>query len=121
VAGNCAAAQDIPRISIQELKKIMDAGAPITIVDAQPRDVYREGHIKGAISLPWRSQIPLEDVWNIPKDKPLVTYCDCGPGESDSADVAAQLIQFGYDVVKVLGDPSVKGWSQAGYPMERDK
>jgi rhodanese-related sulfurtransferase len=118
---NAAAQGTVPRISVQELKKMMDSGKPVTIVDAQPKEVYKEGHIKGAISLPWRSQIPLEDVWNLPKGKPIVTYCDCGPGESDSADVAAQLIQYGYDDVKVLGDPSIKGWKQAGYPMEKGK
>ena len=114
-----ATAQDVLRISIQELKKMMDGGKPVTIIDAQPKDVYKAGHIKGAISLPWKSQIPLEEMWNIPKDKPIVTYCDCGPGESDSADVASQLIQFGFEDVKVLGDPSIKGWREAGYPIER--
>jgi len=116
-----AMAQDVPRINIQELKKMMDSGKAVTIIDAQPKDVYKDGHIKGAISLPWRSQIPLEDVWNIPKDKLVVTYCDCGPGESDSADVASQLLQFGFENVKVLGDPSIKGWKDAGYPVEKGK
>jgi rhodanese-related sulfurtransferase len=118
---NAYAQGDIPRISIQELKKLLDSGKPVTIVDAQPKEVYKEGRIKGAISMPWRSQIPLEDVWNLPKDKPVVTYCDCGPGESDSADVASQLIQFGFENVKVLADPSIKGWKAAGFPMEKEK
>ena len=116
-----AAAQgDIPRISIQELKTMMDNGTPVTIIDAQPKAVYKEGHIKGALSLPWKSEIPLEDVWNLPKDKPIVTYCDCGPGEADSADVASQLLQFGFENVRVLGDPSIKGWKKAGYPMDKE-
>jgi phage shock protein E len=121
VAGcvHAAAQGDIPRISIQELKAMMDSGKPVTIIDAQPKEVYKEGHIKGAISLPWKSQIPLEDVWNLPKDKPIVTYCDCGPGEADSADVASQLLQFGFENVRVLGDPSIKGWKKANYPLEK--
>jgi rhodanese-related sulfurtransferase len=110
----------VSRISIQDLKKMMDAGKPVTIIDVQPKDVYKSGHIKGAISIPWKSQIALEDVFNLPSDQPIVTYCDCGPGESDSADVASQLIQMGYDDVKVLGDPSIKGWKAAGYPMEKE-
>ena len=115
-----AGAQDVPRISIQELKKMVDSGKPPTIIDVQPKDVYKAGHIKGAISLPWKSQIPLEDVWNLPKDRPIVTYCDCGAGEADSSDVASQLLQYGFDNVKVLGDPSIKGWKEAGYPMEKE-
>lgn len=116
----CLAMQaDAPRISIEELKKMMDDGEEVTIIDAQPEDVYAEGHIKGAISIPWKSQIALEDVWNLPNDIPIIVYCDCGPGEADSADLAKQLIQMGYYDVVVLKDPSIKGWKKAGYPIEK--
>lgn len=110
---------DVPRVSIQELKKMMDNGTPVTILDVQPKEVYDMGHIKGAISIPWKSQIALEDVWSLPNDQLTVTYCDCGPGESDSADVAAQLINFGFDNVKVLQDPSIRGWKEQNYPIEK--
>ena len=116
-----AAQEDIPRISIQELKKMMDDGTPVTILDVQPREVYEEGHIKGAISLPWKSQIALEDVWSLPTDQLIVVYCDCGPGEADSASIAAQLFQMGYENVKILKDPSIRGWKELGYPIERKK
>jgi phage shock protein E len=120
MAGIDAAAQvDVPRISIQELKKMIDAGKPVTIIDVQPKAVYKTGHIKGAISIPWKSQIALEDVFSLPSEKPVVTYCDCGPGESDSANIASQLLQMGFADVKVLGDPSIRGWKAAGYPMEK--
>ncbi len=114
-----AVAQDVPRISIQELKKMMDEGKPVTIVDVQPKDVYREGHIKGAVSLPWKAQISVDEVFSLPKNNPIVVYCDCGPGESDSADVGSQLLQLGLENVKVLADPSIKGWKDAGYPMAK--
>ena len=110
---------DVPRISIQELKKMMDNGTPVTVIDVQPKDIYAMEHIKGAISLPWKSQIALEDVWSLPSDQPIVTYCDCGPGESDSANVASQLFNFGFDNVKVLQDPSIRGWKELDYPMEK--
>ena len=110
---------DVPRISIQELKAMMDKGTEVQIIDTQPRDVYAAGHIKGAISLPWKSQIALEDVWNLSSEILIVTYCDCGPGEADSSSVASQMMDMGYDV-KVLKDPSIKGWKKAGYPMEKE-
>jgi len=117
----CFAMQaDIPRISIQELKAMMDKGTEITIIDAQPKEIYKEGHIKGAISIPWKSQIALEDVWSIPSDATIITYCDCGPGEADSADIASQLMQMGYENVMVLKDPSIHGWKEAGFPMEKE-
>ena len=117
----CAAEQDIPRISIQELKKMMDDGTAVTIIDVQPKDVYAEGHIKGAISLPWKSEIALEDVWSLSQEQLIVTYCDCGPGEADSSSVASQLFQMGYENIKVLKDPSIKAWKDAGYPMDKGK
>ena len=112
------AQSDTPRISIQELKDMIDKGTPVTIIDVQPKIIYEEGHIKGAISLPASKRIALEDVWSIPSDQLIVTYCDCGPGEADSSDAAAQLFLFGYDV-KVLADPSIRGWKEAGYPLEK--
>ena len=118
-AADVAAQSDIPRISINELKDMMDKKTPVIIIDAQPAAIYAEGHIRGAISLPASSRIKLEDVWDFPYDRMIVTYCDCGPGEADSADAAAQLLKFGYDNVKVLADPAIKGWKDAKYPVEK--
>lgn len=114
-----AAAEEIPRIGVVELKQMMDEGTPVTVIDVQPKDAYAEGHIKGALSIPWRTQVPLEDVWELPTDQLIVTYCDCGPGEADSADFARQLFQMGYENVKILADPSIKEWRAKGYPVEK--
>jgi rhodanese-related sulfurtransferase len=112
---------DVLRISIQELKALIDRSAPVTIVDVRPKDIYATEHIQGAISLPYKSQIELEDAMALPEDRLIVVYCDCGPGESDSSDIAAQLKAFGYENAKVLKDPSIKGWRAAGYPMKKSK
>jgi len=119
-AVSAAAQSDMPRISLKELKDMIDKKATVTIIDVQPKNKYDEGHIKGAISLPASKRIALEDVWDISSDHLIVTYCDCGPGEADSADAATQLFMFGYDV-KVLADPSIRGWIAAGYPLEKKK
>lgn len=113
------AEENIPRISLQELKKMTDEGEEVTIIDVQPINVYNKAHIKGAICIPWKSQLRLEDVWSIPSGIPIVTYCACGPGEADSNDFAKQLIKMGYSDVKVLEHPSIQGWLEAGYPMEK--
>lgn len=109
---------DVPRITVQELKEMMDNGTEVTIIDTQPPAIYALGHIKGAVSIPWKSQVLLEDVWSLRSEIPIVIYCDCGPGESDSADMASQLMKMGFDDVKVLKHPSVRGWKEVGYPME---
>lgn len=109
---------EIPRITVAELKTLMDKGEKVTILDVQPKRIYEKGHIKGALSFPWSPEIDEEQTLRLPRDGLIVTYCDCGPGESESAGVAAQLIELGFDHVKVLKDPSVKGWKNAGFPME---
>jgi sulfur-carrier protein adenylyltransferase/sulfurtransferase len=119
-ATRCYGADDaIPRLSIEELKKMIDDKIEVTIIDAQPLNVYEKGHIKGAISIPWKSQLALEDVWSIPSGVPIVIYCSCGPGESDSNDFAKQLMKMGYNDVKVLKHPALQGWIEAGYPVEK--
>lgn len=114
-----AARDEIPRISIKELKNMIDKKAEVTIIDVQPKAIYDKGHIKGAASIPWKSQLLLEDVWSIPGGIPIVIYCACGPGESDSADIAKQLIKMGYSDVMVLQHPAIEGWKDSGYPIEK--
>ena len=109
---------EIPRISIDELKQLIDTKADIIILDAQLKEIHEKGHIKGALSFPWKLEVSDADVAKMPRDKLIVTYCDCGPGETDSSDLASQLINLGFDNVKVLKDPSIRGWKKAGYPME---
>jgi len=102
----------------------MDSGARITILDNRPRESYQMGHIKGAVSLPWKPQLTIVDLEfagleSHASDRPIITYCDCGPDEADSADVALQLMEMGVEAdFKVLVDPSIEGWIAAGYPTE---
>lgn len=118
VTGRAAAQEEVPRITIEELRGIMDRKTDVVILDTQPKALYDKEHIKGAISFPWKRKIAAQDVQSLPRDKLIVTYCDCGPGESDSAGVASQLLSFGFSDVKVLKDPSIRGWKKAGYPVE---
>lgn len=113
------AEEGIPRITIQELKKMIDQEEEVTVIDTQPLNVYNKGHIKGAVNIPWKSQLRLEDVWALPSGVPIVTYCACGPGEADSADFAKQLKKMGYNDVKVLKHPAIEGWIKAGYPTDK--
>jgi 3-mercaptopyruvate sulfurtransferase SseA len=108
---------DVPRISKEELKALIDSGADIVIVDNNPLELYNAGHIKGAISLPWSENVVEDENFGIPYGKTVVTYCDCGEGEGDSVDAARQLLNFGFEDVRTLA----QGWSvwvKAGYPSE---
>jgi rhodanese-related sulfurtransferase len=109
---------EIQRMPIDELKKLIDSKADVIILDAQLKEIYDKGHIKGALSLPWKADLRDADVEKFDKDKLTVTHCDCGPGEADSSDLGGQLIGLGFTNVRILQDPSVRGWKKAGYPTE---
>ena len=111
----------IPRISIDELKTLLDQGAEIDILDTQPKPLYDLGHIKGAISLPYKEKLRWSDVEDLSGSNPVVIYCDCGPGEADSEDIALQLRKMDFLEVSVLAAPSIRGWISKGYPVEKQK
>lgn len=108
----------IPRISLDDLKKLIDDKTDVIILDARPKDAYDNGHIKGALSFPWKAEVTGADVDNLAKNKLIVTYCDCGPGEADASGLTTQLAGLGFANLKVLADPAIRGWKNAGYSME---
>jgi len=114
-AGACEATDNIPRVSVGELKRQMDEGADMVVVDTLYPYWYRKGHIKGAINFPWAETLREPTV--LPRTKLLVLYCDCACEET-SADVAEQLARdWGYKNIKVLKGGWVE-WVKLGYPTE---
>jgi rhodanese-related sulfurtransferase len=105
------------RITVEDLKKMMDEGATMMIVDTNEEINYKMKHIKGAIHFPWAKVIG--DPGSLPKDKLLVLYCGC-VGEEASDNVAQQLMNhWGYTNVKVL-DGGLMRWAKLGYPVETE-
>jgi rhodanese-related sulfurtransferase len=64
-----------PRITVQELKKRMDAGEDFTVIDVRNPQAWAEAQtvIPGAIRV---TLDKLEEMLpRIPKNKPVVAYC----------------------------------------------
>ncbi|HYA41805.1 MAG TPA: rhodanese-like domain-containing protein [Syntrophobacteraceae bacterium] len=105
-------------ISIEEARALFLTNGAV-FIDARPEEVYRCGHIKGALNLPPDS---LEEslpavMAQIPLDSFIITYCD-GEDCPLSKEAALQLAAKGYSNVQVL----VNGWSawqDAGLPAEK--
>lgn len=106
-------------ISLDQAKQLYDRGGAV-FVDARPRLQYEEGHISGALSLPWQDAtntftdlaVKLEE-----KDT-FVTYCD-GENCALSHDLAMFLKDMGFADVRVL----VNGWTvwlDAGLPIQKE-
>ena len=115
-----ALSAELQHVSAGELKNLIESKSNILVVDAQPKKAYEAGHIKGAINFPWAKEIggPVD----LPRNRPLIIYCDCSH-EEDSIDVAKQLIEeFGYDSnnIKVLSG-GWSGWVKLGYATEKGK
>ena len=64
-----------PRITIDELKRRMDAGEEFTIIDTRNPHAWAESDVM----MPGAIRIPLDELdrhlAQIPKAKPIVAYC----------------------------------------------
>jgi rhodanese-related sulfurtransferase len=90
----------------------------IKFIDARPAEEYREGHIKGAINIPFYGSENYEDVLSkIPKTETIVTYCS-----GDDCDLSIllgdELFKKGYNRIYVFFG-GWNDWKRLGYPTER--
>jgi hypothetical protein len=63
---------DVPRISVEDAKKDVDAGKAV-IVDARGDAAYKIEHIAGSLNLALGT--PEEQFSTLPKDKKIIVYC----------------------------------------------
>ncbi len=66
---------DAPRITVQELKRRMDAGEDFTVIDVRNPTAWAQTDtvIPGAIRIP--ADKLEENLPRIPKNRPAVAYC----------------------------------------------
>ena len=92
----------------------------VLFVDARSRAAYDEGHLPGAVSLPWEAfetafgEVAAALIPGIP----LVTYCEGGDCIISHL-LARSLRQGGYDDVRTLAG-GFEAWIEAGFPVEQD-
>jgi rhodanese-related sulfurtransferase len=68
-----------PTITLEELRRKLDRGDPVVLVEILPPPRYREGHLPGAIYIP-PSQVRELAPKRLPdKSAEIVLYC-AGPG-----------------------------------------
>ena len=106
----------IPEQGPADLKKRLDAGEPVVVVDVRDPDEHRDGHIEGATNisrgfLEFRIGTAASD----PKT-PIVLYCQSG---LRSMLAAKALHELGYEnVVNLQG--GFQKWAQSGLPVVKD-
>ena len=66
---------DAPRITVEELKRRMEAGEDFTLIDVRKSEAWSQSDT----TLPEGIRIPLdkldENLGRIPRDRPAVAYC----------------------------------------------
>lgn len=117
--GLAAAGSDIPdigrpiQVQISKVKELVDANAAV-VVDARDAGEYAEGHIPGAVNLPYDDVVtdPARLESFDPHGKPIVVYCGGGTCEL-SMNLGFALVNAGKKKVLVYtgGWPE---WSSSG-------
>lgn len=99
------------RISVQELHRLREEGAPLLLVDARPSaSRARDGMIPGAIAF----ELLLEGAKNR-RGGEVVVYCAC-PNEASAARIARKLMSLGFHPVRPLAG-GIHAWQDAGFAL----
>jgi sulfur-carrier protein adenylyltransferase/sulfurtransferase len=107
--------KSIAVISLEEIKRRLDAKTPMVLVDVREKEEFRDGYIPGAISVP-RGFLEMQIEGKVAdKNAPVVLYC---AGGTRSALAAKTLTDLGYTHVE-SANPGFVRWKDLGFPMEK--
>jgi membrane protein DedA with SNARE-associated domain/rhodanese-related sulfurtransferase len=103
------------RLEPDDLKRMLDAGQPVFIVDLRhPLDYLPDPRtLPGALSLTPDKLVAQSE--QIPRDKEIVLFCTC-PSEATAAKMALQLRKMGIYRVRPLRG-GYDEWKRLGYPL----
>src|ERR1700681_3614610 len=102
------------QISLEELKRRLDAREAMVLLDVREKDEWRAGYIPGAISIP-RGFLEIQAEQKLSdKSAHIVAYC---AGGNRSALAAATLQELGYTNVETA-NPGFVRWKDLGFPVE---
>lgn len=105
-------------IPAAKLKELMDAEEEMTVLSIRQPDAYAEGHIEGAINIPFGGGMQ-EQFAQLPKDEKVYVYCYSGQTAGQTVGVLRLL---GYDAVSVKSGMGTavtagSGWVAEGFPV----
>ena len=105
----------VKETNVADVKRRMDAGEKLTLVDVREESEWTSGHLPGAIHL-GKGIIERDIEQRFPAtDAKLILYCG---GGFRSALAADNLQKMGYINVESM-DGGWKGWLSAGYPTQK--
>jgi membrane protein DedA with SNARE-associated domain/rhodanese-related sulfurtransferase len=108
---------DVPRITVAELKALMDRGALPVIVDVRGASMRQVDPRRIPTSIVLERDA--DAMPDLPRDREIVLYCNC-PNEASAAHVAHLLLERGYRRARpLLG--GLDSWTEAGYAVEAEE
>ncbi len=108
------ARRETKEVSLDEVKRRLEAKEPYTFLDVREKEEFRAGYIPGAVSIP-RGFLEIQVEGRLPdKNAKIVAYC---AGGTRSALAAKSLAELGYTNVETA-NPGFVRWKDLGYPME---
>ena len=110
----------VPTITADALRRRLEAGQPVTVLDIRPASEFEEWHVPGSRNVPAYEALkqgkagPIADL-SLPEDGPVVTVC--GAGKTSRA--AARLLQGRGETAYSL-EGGIRSWSLAWNTAEVD-
>lgn len=109
------AMRNLPRISIDELKVLMEKKS-VLVIDVRDPSSFEAGHVPGAINIDYVN-MPERARDYVKETRTIVTYCAC-TNETTAARAAVDLTQAGITNVKALAG-GWNDWIRRGEPIEK--
>ena len=107
--------RETKEVSLDELKRRLDAKEPYTLLDVREKEEYRAGYIPGAVSIP-RGFLEIQVEGRLPdKNAKIVAYC---AGGTRSALAAKTADDMGLKPVAHMGG-GFAAWREAGGAVEK--
>ena len=102
--------------NVADVKRRLDAGEKLVLVDVREESEWGRGHLPGAVHL-GKGIIERDIEQRVPDtNTKLILYCG---GGFRSALTADNLQKMGYSNVESM-DGGWKGWLEAGFPTQKD-
>ena len=102
----------------EELAELIEAGdVPYTILSVRKAEDYAQGHIEGAVNIPYGPGIQ-DQLAGLPTDKPVIVYCYTGQSGSQTMTILRLLGYEAYNLNGGMGSAETEsGWLGAGLPV----
>jgi len=103
-------------ITTEELRRKIDSGESVALVEVLPADQYAKGHLPTAISVPLDERFNDEMQLSVPDhSRDVVVYCDSATCLTSQV-AAERLTKLGYKNVYDYEEGKA-GWKDAGLPL----